>query len=160
MKEAKTTIESSNNLEVLKTAQIAFFDALETFYKQYNPANLSRLQENLAKYSTNEDKLVEALELKYNVEMPKYVHIIAKIVSNSTEQILFEPLEKELEDSFYAGLNEFYLMHNPTNVDKIQENLKKFRGKEKDMLAALEKKYKTTVPGSVHVVAQFLQRAR
>merc|ERR1719464_412940 len=92
---------------------------LSEFYMKHNPSMVDKVDETLEKYEGREDKLCRKLEAKYG-EAPAV----------DPEKDDTESLSGSVKSIGSKRLSEFYMKHNPSMVDKVDETLEKYEGRE------------------------------
>ena len=102
---------------------------LNTIFLEHNPEKLKEpnfVKDTLLKYKGKEDQLIAALEKKYAVT----------------------PTLPKTDEEYESLLNTIFLEHNPEKLKEpnfVKDTLLTYKGKEDQLIAALEKKYAVTV---------------
>jgi len=92
------------------------------FYSKHNPDRLSKIDAILEQYGHDYEELFKKLESKYSVQKPATV-------------------SKMTMDQAREWLTEFYNIHNPERLDKIEDILKQYESNYEGMILKLKQKY-------------------
>ena len=99
---------------------------LTAFYQKYAPDKVAKVDDHLTKYAGREEELFKALVAKYGAEPPQ---------PSSSNQQLQQPLSPK------QRLIAFYQKYAPDKISKVDDQLKKYEGREEEFMKALVTKY-------------------